>query len=1086
MPPPPPAPNTLETMLLSDEAWPEASTLLDQALALEGDERRAWLEALYQIDPVHSNLIAQILSQESSINSGDFLQRPPAFHSILANDLAKGAPTAAIIEAPDHIGPYKLIRELGRGGMGVVWLAERADGTLNRQVAIKTLLNVAHRSDLTERFLRERDILARLEHPNIARLYDAGVSAQGEPYLVLQFVEGVPINDYCRAHRLTTRNRVALFAKVLAAVQYAHNLHIIHRDLKPSNILVTAGGELMLLDFGIAKMLAPDTGSAIESELTFFSGKALTLEYASPEQIRGEPLTVAADIYSLGVVLYELLTDTRPFKSDRPSRAALEEAILNDDAVVPSAAIIGGGVREAAINRRTDAPTLRTALRGDIDAIVMTAIAKLPKRRYASVARLMDDLAAWLNGLPVQARPESRRSRAIRFVARYKLLAGASAAVLLALAGGTAVSLWQAGIATENQRLAQSESARAQAATEQARIDARRAQEQAALAQAEAARANRLAQSEARSSQEARRAEADAGRQAARAQVQQQVAQNEAEKAKATQEFLQNLLKRNTTKQGEPLKAQKTTVRELLDEGATQVLADNKLNAETRMSLLETLRDLHLQLGLDARAEDISRKMLDIARAADGGNTKRLLDALLTHIRTMRHTADSAEKGRLLIEAEKIVANSNGIADLQHANFHLANSLFLRTRNLQKSEQEGLRALALFRTAGNSTNDHANAASNMSVIATMRDRLEESIAYLDENLGVLGKLPNAEARRSQPLIYRAHSLAQLYRDREAENNFREGIDIASRLLGENQIDTFQARLRFSIFLGTRGRNGEKQRLLDEMLPRAIGTLGENETFHLPMIRLEAAKAHRAVGNLEQAEDHIDRAIATSEKSEVNTLFRAHTLTEKARLRTLAGDTDAARQLLAQAASIGRAAMGRVNNETQIAQINLAIVQRDMETAKSLSRQLDEQLKGASPSWRQAKLLLDGELLIEEKRYAEARALLQPLLGTDERTAIPAASTAAITKAQYLLGYASCESAADIEGGVTLLERARLGMRATEAERHPEAIRHHRAMASCLRKLNRAVEAAQSEKAALAVAGQHKALAAYFTNAALIP
>src|SRR6185436_14101596 len=321
----------------------------------------------------------------------------------------------------DLVGPYRLVRELGAGGMGAVWLAERADGLIQRSIALKLPhLVTPRRAELAERMAREREILAALDHRNIAKLFDAGLTAEGQPYLALEYVEGVPIDQYVRgagdAAALPLEQRLRLFLQVAHAVAYAHGKLVVHRDLKPANILVTANGGVRLLDFGIAKLL--DDGEARATQLTRLSGGAFTPEYASPEQILGEPLTVASDVYSLGVVLYELLTGTRPYRLKRDSLGALEEAILQAAPARPS---------------EIAPPELRKALRGDLDTIVPKALKKNPAQRYATVNAFAEDLACYLQDRPVQARPDSSTYVLRKFVARNRLAVGASAATLLVI-----------------------------------------------------------------------------------------------------------------------------------------------------------------------------------------------------------------------------------------------------------------------------------------------------------------------------------------------------------------------------------------------------------------------------------------------------------------------------------------------------------------------------------------------------------------------------------------------------------------------------------------------------------------------------
>ncbi|WP_170201072.1 serine/threonine-protein kinase, partial [Ideonella azotifigens] len=306
-------------------------------------------------------------------------------------------------------------------------LAERADGLVQRQVALK-LPRVTWGDTFAERLAREREILASLAHPHIARLYDAGVDAHGRPYLAMEYVQGEPIDAYCRHHALPLRERVALLLQVMAAVAHAHARLVVHRDLKPSNILVTSEGQASLLDFGIAKLLDGEQTQA--TALTEQSGRALTLDYASPEQIRGEPLGTASDIYSMAVVAYEVLADVRPYRLKRGSAAELEEVIAG--AEVPSAS-----------SASTD-PALRKQLRGDLDAILNHALKKSAAERYPTMEAFAQDLRRWLDGEPVQAQPDRIAYRAAKFVGRHRLQVAAGAAVVAALVAGTGISAWQA------------------------------------------------------------------------------------------------------------------------------------------------------------------------------------------------------------------------------------------------------------------------------------------------------------------------------------------------------------------------------------------------------------------------------------------------------------------------------------------------------------------------------------------------------------------------------------------------------------------------------------------------------------------
>ena len=417
-------------MKIDPATWPTLSKLLDDWLDQPPDSRSTWLE---NIGPEYSHVLPalrQLIATQAGAGE-DFLKTLPKFGDAPGSSTTGFAPGTLV-------GPYQLIRELGQGGMGIVWMAERADGEVKRPVALKLPIVSLQNRTLAERFSRERDILAQLAHPHIARLYDAGVTAQGQPYLALEYVEGEKITGYCDQRRLGLKPRLQLFLQVLRAAHYAHTNLIVHRDLKPANILVTNDGQVRLLDFGIAKLLTE--GEASETELTRVGGRALTPDYASPEQITGSTLTTATDIYSLGVILYELLTGARPYKLKRDTRSGLEDAILDAQPVRPSQAA---------------PPRLARGLKGDLDAIILKALNKRPQERFASADAFAQDIERHLDGQAVLAQPESLWYRARKFISRNKLAVSATAAVIAALTIGLGVALWQAHIAQVQTRTAQ-------------------------------------------------------------------------------------------------------------------------------------------------------------------------------------------------------------------------------------------------------------------------------------------------------------------------------------------------------------------------------------------------------------------------------------------------------------------------------------------------------------------------------------------------------------------------------------------------------------------------------------------------------
>lgn len=416
--------------------WPAISRCLDEALALTAAERETWLATLAETESVKTKLRG-LLADAASAETGDFLEAPPALTlGFFEGDEA--AADADVAQSGMLIGPYRLIAELGVGGMGWVWLAERADGGLKREVALK-LPRLNWSTGLAERMRRERDILASLDHPNIARIYEAGLDAQGRPYLALEYVEGEPIDAYCKQRALGINQRLQLLLQVARAVAHAHARLVVHRDLKPANILVTADGQVRLLDFGIAKLMEGELTQ--ETQLTQLTGRALTLDYASPEQIRGEPMGTASDVYSLGVVAYELLAEAKPYQLKRGGVVSLEAAIATIEVQLASSAAVNA--------------VARMALKGDLDAILNRALKKNVAERYPTVDALAQDMARYLAHLPVLARPDALGYRMRMFVRRNKLSLATGTLCALALIVGTSVALWQMGNARSQAARAQ-------------------------------------------------------------------------------------------------------------------------------------------------------------------------------------------------------------------------------------------------------------------------------------------------------------------------------------------------------------------------------------------------------------------------------------------------------------------------------------------------------------------------------------------------------------------------------------------------------------------------------------------------------
>jgi serine/threonine-protein kinase len=408
---------------MSPDQLQRLSTLLDEALDLAEPARQAWLEALQREDAELGATLRNLLAREAQGETAELLRHGLRFKPAASPDFGAG----------DSVGPYRLLREIGSGGMGEVWLAERADGQLKRQVALKLPILGLRRAELVQRFARERDILASLEHAHIARLYDAGLADDGQPYLALEYVEGEPITAYCDTHALDASARVRLLVQVMDAVQHAHANLVVHRDLKPSNVMVRGDGQAMLLDFGIAKLLQQEQQPSDGTELTQIGGRALTLHCAAPEQIRGGAIGIASDVWALGVLLYELLSGRRPFEAT--NRSELEQAVLGAEPLRPSAH--RAGVIEQLTRGRAS----------ELDTIVSKALKKAPAERYATVDAFAGDLQRWCRGEPVRARPDGMGYRLHKFVLRHRVGVALGVVASTTIVGAAAVSMWQMQLA---------------------------------------------------------------------------------------------------------------------------------------------------------------------------------------------------------------------------------------------------------------------------------------------------------------------------------------------------------------------------------------------------------------------------------------------------------------------------------------------------------------------------------------------------------------------------------------------------------------------------------------------------------------
>jgi eukaryotic-like serine/threonine-protein kinase len=433
---------------LSD--WDDVGELIEQALAAPPEVRDHILQNACGTDTERLSRARVTLAAAARAES--FLSRPAA---AVATDLLRSGVDAD--EPLTHVGAYRIVELIGRGGMGDVYLAERADDEFQRRVAVK-VVRPGLGADLVARFVSERQVLASLDHPNIAQLHDGGVASDGRPFLVMEYVQGRPLDAYADEQRLGLERRLDLFLQVCDAVERAHRRLVVHRDLKPGNVLVTSEGTAKLLDFGVAKLMDP-RADAMAAPATRVGVRMMTPEYGSPEQLLGEPTTTATDIYSLGVMLYELLSGRRPYEDAERDAAALERRVLDGHLTAPSVACRVATTRSDAASRARarglSIDGLSRALAGDLDTIVATALRREPDRRYGSVATLRQDIERHRAGLPISARPLTLRYRTAKFVRRHRVAVAAAAIVVVALGAGVAGTLIQArAAAREGQRAA--------------------------------------------------------------------------------------------------------------------------------------------------------------------------------------------------------------------------------------------------------------------------------------------------------------------------------------------------------------------------------------------------------------------------------------------------------------------------------------------------------------------------------------------------------------------------------------------------------------------------------------------------------
>ena len=735
----------------------ECERLFDEAAARPPSERQAFLERACR-DEVLREEVASLLQAEEQ--AGDFLSQ-----SALGGHLPLDGDLVTIPQPGRMVGCYELRAKIGQGGMSTVFLASRADDRYRRRVAVKLVPLAMASAEHLRRFHTERHILASLDHPSIARLHDAGSSEEGLPYFVMEYIEGEPIDAYCDRHRLSIRERLELFRKVCSAVQYAHRNLVVHRDLKPSNILVTEAGEPKLLDFGIAKLLNPELASPIlQPTLTWH--RVLTPDYASPEQIRGKTITTASDVYSLGVLLYKLLTGHLPHRLSGRTPQEIERLVTAVEPELPSTAVRriedggnGAGTTVETVSRtcRLRPAELRRRLSGDLDNILMMALRSEPQRRYSSAEQLSEDLRRYLADLPVMARKGTLAYRCHRFLRRNRLpVAVAAAFLLLVLGFATTVAFQASRIARERDQ-----------------------------------------------------------------------ARQEAETSDRVLSFVKRVFQfANPTE----VRGQEVTLREVLDRGSDKVVEELQDQPEIRASLQNTMGEIYLNLGLYDKAESLLNAALSTRREVLGEAHPDVAEGLVNlgvahHMKGDYGAAEElyrealARARRLFGEKHpgvlepinKLVAVLGDKGEYEEAEKLARQALSLSEHLLDDSDPEVMNALQNLAGLLYAQGDYAGTA----------ELSRRAVALHREHLGVEHPDTAFTLGRLAVVIYRQGD------HEEAQRTYEEALAIQRKALGSEHPEVLRTLNNLAVLLRDRGLREEAERIFREVLDLRTRSLGRD-------------------------------------------------------------------------------------------------------------------------------------------------------------------------------------------------------------------------------------------------------------------
>lgn len=657
------------------------------------------------------------------------------------------------------IGPYRLVRSLGRGGMGEVFLAERADDQFRQKVAIKLVRRGLLSKHVQSRLRQERQILATLDHPNIARLYDGGTTDDGTPYIVMEYIDGEPLDVYCDRRGLTIEQRLRLFITVCSAAHRAHQSLVVHRDLKPSNILVTCEGVPKLLDFGIAKML-DDRELMHTLAVTQEDIRVMTPDHASPEQIRGDLISTASDIYVLGVLLYELLCGYKPFALRGKRLAQIERVICEDLPPAPNAVIAaaerqdGSGIIQVASQRSVSVAKLRRQLRGDLDNIVAMAMRKEPERRYSSAEQMAGDVDRYLQGLPVLARPDSWSYRAGKFVRRHSIGVALSAALVATLIGFT-TTVYLQSLRIEKER---------------------------DLAQAERS-----------------------------------LAESERERAEAVSAFLIDSFKVADpfAQGGSPV-----TARQILDNGAQRIAGELSNQPATKAAVLDTIGGAYLGLALPEDAQPLIEQGLAVRRSLFGGDSEAVASSLYSLSRVHEKKGDLARAEALARQSLAIHQRQSGPASIETAAGLCRLGVILKEKDELAAAEKLFQSCLDVRRARRGPHDESltTPLDNLAQIASHRGNNALAQKYLNQALEIDRRSRSAEHPQYIRHLLR---LAIVTHDRgetaQAEPLFRRALELNRRVLGPEHPETIDTLSALGTFQMESGRLEAAEHTLSQVL-----------------------------------------------------------------------------------------------------------------------------------------------------------------------------------------------------------------------------------------------------------------------------